>query len=153
MAVVVEGEGLPPRFLDNNQVVPEHDEHWLSQENEKSPSFILRIIKETMEVIDLGEKRVDVYIDGEKCSDYQGMMFLEQFYIKSPGGRSELIQCWHAPPTIGESFSVIKKVMQITERIKSFKIKEVGSRDFLLCCYKTPKFPKRIKRKRRDGFL
>tara|TARA_B100001094_G_C17979959_1_gene694709 strand:+ start:288 stop:719 length:432 start_codon:yes stop_codon:yes gene_type:complete len=114
MPVVVETKGLAPRFMDNNQVVPEYDSKGLDCDPGINASFILKVISESMgNLAIIKTARVDVFIDGEKCSDYNGMVFSEQFYAESMDGNTELIQCWHAPPMIGETFSVVKKVSPV----------------------------------------
>ena len=166
MAIILEVDGAAPKILDCNQVVPSYTTkprisrtRSLTKEAECS-SIILKIIKNALDTLDLGKKKVDLYIDGEKCSEYNGMVFIEQFYSISleDNTETELVQYWHSPVHPTACFSVVKKIIQIKNNISSFKIKEVGSRDFLLNCYKTPFFrtwntrkPK-AKRKRRSGF-
>jgi len=114
MPVVVETKGLAPKFMDHNQVVPDYDCKSLNCDSEVNPSFILKVISDSMKnLAGIKSSRVDVFIDGEKCSDYNGMVFSEQFYAESMDGNTELFQCWHAPPMIGESFSVVKKASRI----------------------------------------
>ena len=68
------------------------------------------------------------------------MSLVEQYFAPPEDGEYgvHLIQVWSSALQPGQSFCVMRKVLQLSDQVVSFKVKKLGSADNLITCYRTP---------------